>query len=710
MNGFFQVLESLWSDTLTAWTVVVFLLVIAGTFGWMVSNYWRLRRLVNETVEGHLLWTAAVANRVVVDDDDDGEEVWVLREPAQTIASRFVTAELAKLESFRMGPRFTGFALVITFVLIAIVLVTHVSHAIAPNAPPDELPKAVTLLGAKFSISALGVLASIGHQWLAEWLRMKLLRRARATLAEPFFRLEVIDSWQFKVATRQREATKLAHEELVAELRSVRQTIATGTEHATKAVVAASESLRAEVSAGRQDATNSGEALRVEVIASGKNTTTALGRLESTATTRHEWLVAMANGAASAFTASSDAINLRLEKLGNLEVSVRDIGKEVAENLGNVMRSSIGEQMCSKLEELADRVDRAAEHVEENLRAAVGTMMTEEVAHIRVALDALRTAVEQQGGSQVEVLLEQLRNAVSGGFQSESQGMAEALQSFAQVVPQLESQVRGLVEGLSSDMSERTSRGAELADRMLVQVANIMPRMEGLLGALEQQQSSVNSSVAQISAASSAGARRMVEEITSAADVRIVQMTERAAADLTTTFSELREATALATAAHADVQRAGAQAQGVAVALVREAERMMGDANSMRRDAVTQAQNARLLVDEVRAMSEALREAAREVSRQTALVTTTIAEQTALQVRQQKTLEQLESTMPKLFETYGTSIQKQAETLALSWEKQAASVRQVMDGVGGDFASGVQDLSDAVDRLEKSLGQKRLST
>jgi alanyl-tRNA synthetase len=233
--------------------------------------------------------------------------------------------------------------------------------------------------------------------------------------------------------------------------------------------------------------------------------------------------------------------------------------------------------------------------------------------------------------------------------------------------------------------------------------------MEGLLGALEQQQSSVNSSVAQISAASSAGARRMVDEITSAADVRIVQMTERAAADLTTTFGELREATALATAAHADVQRAGAEAQGVAVALVREAERIMGDANSVRRDAVAHAQHARALVDEVRAMSEALREAAREVSRQTALVTTTIAEQTALQVRQQKTIEQLESTMPKLFETYGTSIQKQAESLALSWQKQAESVRQVMDGVGGDFASGVQDLSDAVDRLEKSLGQKRLS-
>jgi uncharacterized protein YoxC len=365
--------------------------------------------------------------------------------------------------------------------------------------------------------------------------------------------------------------------------------------------------------------------------------------------------------------------------------------------------------MCSKLEELAVRVDQAAQHLEENLRAAVGTMMTEEVAHIRVALDALRTAVEQQGGSQVEVLLEQLRNAVSGGFQRESQGMAEALQSFAQVVPQLESQLRGLVEGLSRDMSERTSRGADLADQMLVQVANIMPRMEGLLGALEQQQSSVNSSVAQISAASSAGARRMVDEITSAADVRIVQMTERAAADLTTTFGELREATALATAAHADVQRAGAEAQGVAVALVREAERIMGDANSVRRDAVAHAQHARALVDEVRAMSEALREAAREVSRQTALVTTTIAEQTALQVRQQKTIEQLESTMPKLFETYGTSIQKQAESLALSWQKQAESVRQVMDGVGGDFASGVQDLSDAVDRLEKSLGQKRLS-
>jgi hypothetical protein len=742
------------NDTLTMVLLGLYALFICSTLLFMAYGYQVVARPLearDAAVEGTPLWDALQAERLDVDGD-----VWVLREAATSIAARYVLTATARLESFRMGSRFTGVALVITFFLIAIVLVTHVSHAIAPNAPPEELPKAVTLLGAKFAISALGIIAMIGHQVLATTLVGRLQRRARELVSAFPVQLEAADSWRFVIAKRRERQIDEARQNLVEEMRHTRgeitrlgEGIAERVRQTTEAVSIQGELLHAASRQATETATVERAATRAEVRRGNETATVerAATRVEvrrgnESHAAQQAWFEATAERVSTSLAASAAAIDARLEKLGSLEVSVRDIGKEVADNLGNVMRSSIGQQMCEKVEELAVRVEQVADHVEKNLRDAVGTMMSEEIGHIRASLEAVRAAVEQQGGSQVEKLIEQLRDTVSGGFQSESRGMAEALQRFAQVVPQLESQLRTLVHGLSTDMSERTSRGAELADRMLAQVAEIMPRMEqrlltltegmtekldgqaqrssettttllgqvsALIATLEQQQSTVNTSIAQMSDASAEGARRMVEGVTAAADARIVEITERAASDLATTFSGLREATSLATSAHADVQRAGADAQNTVAAVVREAERLIADMGAVRRDAAEHTQRALALAREVGSMGETLRAVSQEAAKQTELARATISEQTVLQGKQQETLSRLELVMPKLFETYGKNIQQQAETLALSWDKQAASVKQVMDRVGGDFAEGVQDLGDAVDRLEKSLGQKRPS-
>lgn len=111
---------------------------------------------------------------------------WVLRQEPGELVRRLLWETYANRAGLAFGSAFTGIALIITFVLIALVMFDNVGPAIASStlsemdAPSTDLSDAVSRMGAKFFISASGILAALVHRLLLSGGRTLVNRSVEA--------------------------------------------------------------------------------------------------------------------------------------------------------------------------------------------------------------------------------------------------------------------------------------------------------------------------------------------------------------------------------------------------------------------------------------------------------------------------------------------------------------------------------------------------
>lgn len=124
----------------------------------------------------------AVREHVVRGEVEQGDKI-VLSKPLPALRRDYAEDEVAHHWSFWFGSLLTGFALIITFLLIAQVMTNDVSGAIRESVNADEsasahLSEAVTLLGGKFYISAAGIGGSVLALFVSNWARAGIYRCA----------------------------------------------------------------------------------------------------------------------------------------------------------------------------------------------------------------------------------------------------------------------------------------------------------------------------------------------------------------------------------------------------------------------------------------------------------------------------------------------------------------------------------------------------
>ena len=198
----------------------------------------------------------------------------------------------------------------------------------------------------------------------------------------------------------------------------------------------------------------------------------------------------------------------------------------------------------------------------------------------------------------------------------------------------------------------------------------------------------------------------MVAAIAAEADTRVTKVAEAATQEFQITLGALREAAMLATSAHADVQRAGADVQRAMSAALSETQQVVSQLAAAGKASAEYGDRALALAREVRPVTENLRHVTDALAKHTEHVQATVGQQIEIQKRQQANLEKLEQVMPKMFDTYGTSFQRNADALATSWQRHADDVKKLVEGVGREFVGGVEELADSVDKLEKSLAPR----
>ncbi len=610
-----------------------------------------------------ILWSHFQRCVVQREDTSDGSR-YVVSSPVGAALHEAVETWLSRSRAFAMGSSLTGVALIFTFGLISWVLVTDVSKAIGALAEAatsasanKDLSSAVQRMGAKFAISAAGVLLSIAHTLLARSLRRFAhtgLREAEAALAVLCVN---IDQHRLRTAEAAEQAAGERNEKLATILESNGASL--------HEVLSTSNDLHRATLAILQD----------EAEASAKRfggLTQQLGTLDSS-----------------------------VRKLSSIEVSIQAIGTDVATNIGKMMRQSMAEELKGILAEMMANLEEMAKQFQGELAQTI----LNEMMQVREALAGVRRSIESQGESQLEAILRQLQDVLSGGFQSESANMTTVLRQFAEVVPELSKQIQTMTGQMTEEMGRKAEESRRISDALL-------GRMSELVERLESQQSASHAAIERMTAASSEGAALASERIArSGQEVvdRLLKASGEEIGQILTRFREMSEVSALQTG-----DLAGQMAKIVeSVTVARDAlERSAGGLSQMATRLHDVLAGGQKDAEATRAALTQFTEAGR-VFATTTQGARQLVEELGQRIQAQQSLveqerahaQRVEEVWPKLFDTYLQEFKRQSEALASAWQSQADKVDALVRGASASLASNVGELSDSVDRLARLQSQ-----
>jgi hypothetical protein len=388
----------------------------------------------------------------------------------------------------------------------------------------------------------------------------------------------------------------------------------------------------------------------------------------------------------------------RLEKLGSIEVSVKAIGSEVTAHLGSLMKEAVADQIKTALADLQGFAEQLMEQVSRSLREST----VEETKKVLEALQALQKTIESQASSDVEKLVLQMRDMMSGGFQNESQNMIAAMSSLRDVVPKLEEQMRRMTDDVGREMSERADSNRRAQDQMMEQMRSMLAANEAsqaasrevLARVLEQSEQSAKN-IGQRLASSAQDTVARLNEVFSSRLIDLsakVEATQGAAADSTVALRKHAEETkALLEDAQATLSKAIRDAAAVAAGL---REGLGGTMTSLER--------ARAALDSHAKASEVVAGAATRIERSVADLGARLANEQQILAEQRKVIDE---HLPRLLTRYGESLEQQSQKLQEAWEKLAQNVRSAVSGASDELAEKVEELGDHVGALNRTLTQ-----
>lgn len=375
--------------------------------------------------------------------------------------------------------------------------------------------------------------------------------------------------------------------------------------------------------------------------------------------------------------------------LTSIKVSVSDIGSELADKLKNVVTRDIVDGIGRALREMADDLEAK---VSSSFAKTLDTRMTAVVSE----LTKIEAAVSSQAKDQVGELLQKLAGAVSGGFSNETAQMKEALLRFAEVVPQLETQMRTMMQHTGQDLARQSSEAGRLNEAL-------MSRLEHVLASITEQQRAA------------AEANTRVQDMATSTHGSLATAVANANEQLITSSKlAVDELSAAMRAVSGDARHNNSQ-------LISELEASAKVLQQARTDSVTGASR---LAEAVGLLRDVLRQT-QETSRDFALTAASLDRgfnqtketlEAASSVVQASSAASKEMQMqwPKLADQYLQDSNQAFEKIAGSWKGQVdaieSSVRSISSAAGTNasaFSEAVESLADQIKLLrERKAGMQ----
>jgi hypothetical protein len=656
------------------------------------------------------------------------------------------------------GRSLTGIALVLTFGLIAWVLATDVPRAIAgvtvtgdPSssaAANEALQTAVAAIGAKFFVSATGLLLSLFFRALeaktdgdiAELARRSAYRhRHLFTTYEQFRHAEVLQLL--------REANNAAEQSVERLLVSV-DGLQVATSESSKSIVAATQSQTSELVRGLDGLSS----IEVSVKDMGQEVSTHLGHvMKNQVADQICGALADLRGFAQEIVeqAQSESRTAHLSLLGALnqvETTIANQSTSDIEKLLERMQGAVATGYDNEARNLSTAIaalTRALPTLEEHLRRMTHDL--EQQMHERTA-SAARLQADIVGELQRMIsvnhehmsamretnanLLTTAETAIGGltnrietlGNELHKRVLDSSEQTLNRLTAASETQVKRLAADVEAQAQQRAMRDAETRDLIFSELRSMAQENRHHMSNLAETSERVLAAAAESATRMTQHAERLTgdlqDRIVASGQNTISALASASISGVESVKTELADITASTTAAVERFGRSASQAeQALASArdsLIKSIEGLGAATLSMRQDLDRSAQVGRAAQSALESFAQASRSiesASTSFDRSAASLVARVAAEQSLLTQQREIAEQV---LPVAIERYAKTLQGQIEVLETTWSRLAQSVQRTVTGAGDNLAQNVEDLTGevqafrgAVAALEKSLQGRR---
>ncbi len=528
-----------------------------------------------------------------------------------------------------IGTIFTGLALVFTFILIALVLFRDVAPAIrAVSAEGAQATQAgAAAAGAGSGDRLADAVSTLGAKFLISCLGIFL-----TIVHQALFR--AMRSRAVGLAGAAAGRLALSWESLDA--------CAVWTQaEMLRRIGALEQAITTEARAGR-------ETLATEVVG-----------------VRHE----MCTGVA--------AMRQALGRLEQITVSVQDLGSEVSVKLADMMKQTIAEEVARRLTEVKQAIDS----IEEKLGGFITQNAEQLSKDLRASLEQIHQVLVKQSSSEVEKLLEHLKDAVSGGFSSETQNMSKMLLGFSEVLPTMSTQMQAVAAELRQvveDLRQQQQNTNALVDGIVHRSNRHMEEMGASLAR------NGGEALTQVLGTSKVHIDQIVASLQSAADAHAARTSSMAQS----------------------IEQAGGSVTQVTEALGGASERLAATAREAAGLAATTAQSTRAMVDAAAALQRTTVEAdglLKRVSLGQEQAKEVLGQLASESQRQSELLQKMQTTWPILIRQVTESVQQSTEKLGTSWSVLADKLNTATQNYGTHVGEKVEELTEAVETLTKTV-------
>jgi|GEM_PF-6573686 len=541
-----------------------------------------------------------------------------------------------------LGKSLTGIALVMTFGLLGMVLVGPVREALLGGSAAGAtqavlLSAAIAQMGAKFFVSATGLLGSFFFQSFASIQESRLL--ARLDAMRP----------RFESATQTLEA------------------------HGILLATARGDAL---------------DALKGELVQ-----------------TRRE-------------------LSDRLLHLESVEVSLQDIGTQVQASFGTMMKEQVGDVITRQLTAVEKAVRDIAADLHRSIASGFALTLQQEMATVRDSLGAIQQSLSERQEHDLGRILEQLRDAVSGGFHSQSQDMGRQMQELMGVLPRLEQQFEAMSLMMGTQARQWGAENQRAIDVLGERVASVVESFDQVRDGLVKATAHVLEASANSSHRLGVENQQVLEQLERGVE-SVVGRFEQVLAGMDASTQHLQQQTgeqatflsrqveALRSAANVDMSSFQSRSEEFAKVMGTTQDGLRQLTEQLRSTALQLASatrgagethdKAKGAAAQMEQVTRQLIETAKEFSQVTQGRREVVKVEENLLNAQRQALERVQPVLDGLTRGYEESVKVQAQTLSGQWTKVMQDMSSVVEKTSGELAQGVEDLNETVQELSKAL-------
>lgn len=571
-----------------------------------------------------------------------------------------------------IGDNLTAIALVLTFALLGVVLVDSVVEALKASGDDqtNHLGSAVAMMGAKFFVSAVGLVGSVVVHFV--------IKNAQGTIARAF------DSAAPTLARHIEELSTYQARTQAQSLDSM-------------------EALRGELKeVGREwgSQLRKLESISVTVSGIGEEVTTHFANFikESVAERICEAVVDLRNN--SEQVAQTMQQQLAASFAGALQSEM----SRLEQGLGGVQRAVEGQSQSDierLLEKLSDTVTGGFKSESANMSdqlARFGEILPRLQSQIETMGTAMSTNAERYGEKNQQAIdaLTARMGELLGHFDEARAGMNAAVSQLAtagtEAATKVSEATQGQVDGFAQVLAANAEKWNQQSHQALGQVGE---RVGALLVTLDSSRSGMDEVVDRLSQVTLGLARTMQQEGEGHARAMSDQVAalQRAANDGASMVNERTAA----------FDRSMANAQAHLQTSTKALNDSIASISSLLKQAASTQDKTHLSLSQFGDAATKLSDAAKRIDASLAKQALVLEREEQLLVAQRDAVDKLEPALAQVFKTYESGLERQSAHLSASWTKLAEKTQKIVGTASDEFSESVQDLAKSLDDFRKAM-------